>query len=93
MYIKRALEKRILTANEQRRALIVTGPRQVGKTTVLKHLAEKERAYVTLDNPIERETAVNEPALFLERHKPPVIIDEIQYAPSQSANPLTGNSQ
>jgi len=82
MYIKRALEKRILTANEQRRALIVTGPRQVGKTTVLKHLAEKERAYVTLDNPIERETAVNEPALFLERHKPPVIIDEIQYAPN-----------
>ena len=81
MYIKRALEKRILTANEQRRALILTGPRQVGKTTVLKHLAGKERSYVTLDNPIERETAVNEPALFLERHKPPVIIDEIQYAP------------
>jgi len=81
MYIKRALEKRILTANEQRRALILTGPRQVGKTTVLKHLADKERSYVTLDNPIEREAAVNEPALFLERHKPPVIIDEIQYAP------------
>ena len=81
MYIKRALEKRILTANDQRRALIVTGPRQVGKTTTFKHLAEKERSYVTLDNPIERETAVNEPALFLERHKPPVIIDEIQYAP------------
>ena len=81
MYIKRALEKRILTANDQRRALIVTGPRQVGKTTVLKHLAEKEMSYFTLDNPIERETAVNEPALFLARHKPPVIIDEIQYAP------------
>jgi len=62
--------------------LILTGPRQVGKTTVLKHLAGKERSYVTLDNPIERETAVNEPALFLERHKPPVIIDEIQYAPN-----------
>jgi len=82
MYIKRALEKRILAANEQRRALIVTGPRQVGKTTMLRRLAEKERAYVTLDNPIEREAAVNEPALFLERHKPPVIIDEIQYAPN-----------
>ncbi|MCL2367082.1 MAG: ATP-binding protein [Oscillospiraceae bacterium] len=82
MYIKRALEKRVLTANEQRRALIVTGPRQVGKTTLLKHLAEKERAYVTLDNPIERELAVHEPALFLARHKPPVIIDEIQYAPN-----------
>lgn len=82
MYITRALEKRILDANAQRRALIVTGPRQVGKTTLLKHLAKPDRAYVTLDNPLEREAAVNEPALFLARHKPPVIIDEIQYAPN-----------
>jgi len=62
--------------------LIVTGSRQVGKTTLLKHLAEKEREYVTLDDPVEREAAVREPALFLERHQPPVIIDEIQYAPN-----------
>ena len=82
MYINRALEKRILRANEQRRVLIVTGPRQVGKTTLLRHLAEDGRKYVTLDNPVEREMAVTEPALFLERNKPPVIIDEIQYAPN-----------
>jgi len=82
VYINRALEKRILTANDQRRALIVTGPRQVGKTTLLKHLAENGREYVTLDDPVERETAAREPALFLERHKPPVFIDEIQYAPN-----------
>lgn len=82
MYISRALEKRILTASEQFRALIVTGPRQVGKTTLLKHLADTNREYVTLDDPVEREAAVSEPALFLERHKPPVIIDEIQYAPN-----------
>lgn len=82
MYIKRALEKRILKASEQRKALIVTGPRQVGKTTLLKHLAESGREYVTLDNPLNRDEAVNNPAVFLERHKPPVIIDEIQYAPN-----------
>jgi len=82
MYINRALEKRILAASEQFRALIVTGPRQVGKTTLLKYLADKDREYVTLDDPVEREAAVNEPALFIERHKPPVIIDEIQYAPN-----------
>ena len=82
MYINRTLENRILTANKQFRVLIVTGPRQVGKTTLLKHLAEKERKYVTLDDPMDREMAVSEPAMFLERHKPPVIIDEIQYAPN-----------
>ena len=82
MYINRALEKRILEASEQFRALIVTGPRQVGKTTLLKHLSESERKYVTLDDPIEREAALNEPALFLERNEPPVLIDEIQYAPN-----------
>ena len=82
MYINRALEYRILNASRQFRALIVTGPRQVGKTTLLKHLAEDGRKYVTLDDPIDRELAVTEPALFLERNKPPVIIDEIQYAPN-----------
>ncbi|MCL2020095.1 MAG: ATP-binding protein [Oscillospiraceae bacterium] len=85
MYIKRALEKRILTADKQFRALIVTGPRQVGKTTLLKHLAEegsRYREYITLDDPVEREMAVREPVIFMARHKPPVIIDEIQYAPN-----------
>ena len=82
MYISRALERRVLRASEQFRALIVTGPRQVGKTTLLKHLAENKREYVSLDDPVEREAAVTEPALFLERHQPPVIIDEIQYAPN-----------
>ena len=82
MYIHRALEKRIRNASEHFRALIVTGPRQVGKTTLLKHLVEDARAYITLDDPVAREAANSEPALFLERHKPPVIIDEIQYAPN-----------
>ena len=82
MYINRALEKRILNASKQFRALIVTGPRQVGKTTLLKHLAEEGRKYVSLDDPMNREMAAREPALFLERNRPPAIIDEIQYAPN-----------
>jgi len=82
MYITRALESRILKASKHFRALIVTGPRQVGKTTLLKHMAESERKYITLDDPIEREAAKTEPALFLERNQPPIIIDEIQYAPN-----------
>jgi len=61
--------------------LLLTGPRQVGKTTVLRHLSKNRRAYVTLDDPALAVLAREEPALFLERFAPPVLIDEIQYAP------------
>jgi predicted AAA+ superfamily ATPase len=54
----------------------------VGKTTTLKHLAEDTRSYVTLDDPMALELAQRDPALFLERYQPPVLIDEIQYAPN-----------
>ncbi|MEI6875595.1 MAG: AAA family ATPase, partial [Spirochaetota bacterium] len=62
-------------------ATLVTGPRQVGKTTLLKHAAAADRRYVTLDDALLRELAVRDPALFLERFPPPLLIDEIQYAP------------
>ena len=91
MYILRALESEVIEASKQFPALIVTGPRQVGKTTMLKKLAEEEaesdefsagnRKYVTLDDPLARALAKTDPALFLQRYSPPVIIDEIQYAP------------
>lgn len=81
MYINRALENEVLEASKQFPALIVTGPRQVGKTTMLQRLAEAERKYVSLDDPLARYTAKSDPDLFLQRYKPPVIIDEIQYAP------------
>jgi predicted AAA+ superfamily ATPase len=64
------------------KAVLVTGARQVGKTTMLKHLAEgKNRTYVTLDNKMARELAQTDPVLFFQTYKPPILIDEVQYAP------------
>lgn len=85
-YIKRAAEDTIARISEMFPVLLVTGPRQVGKTTLLQRLAEAEREhgierkYVTLDDPDIRHLAKNDPALFLQRYTPPVLIDEIQYA-------------
>lgn len=81
MYIKRHLEAVVLRASGMFPAVMVTGPRQVGKTTMLEKLAEPGRAYVSLDSPINREMAKTDPKLFLQRYPPPVIIDEFQYAP------------
>ena len=81
LYIKRALEDSIMKISKTFPVLLLTGPRQVGKTTLLQHLAEEERTYVTLDDPDVRFLAKSDPALFMQRYTPPIIIDEIQYAP------------
>lgn len=87
MYIKRALEPLVRQYSEHFKVLVLTGPRQVGKTTMLKHLMEEDaqngisRTYVTLDNTAVRQIAKEDPALFLQRYQPPVLIDEIQKAP------------
>ncbi|MDR0372501.1 MAG: ATP-binding protein [Nitrososphaerota archaeon] len=84
MYIKRAIEKSILSISATFPVLLVTGPRQVGKTTMLKQLVmltDNSRKYVTLDDPDIRRMAKSDPALFMQRFTPPVLIDEIQYAP------------
>ncbi len=81
MYIKRHLEEIIEKVNLTFPVVLVTGPRQVGKTTMLERLAGENRRYVTLDNPLARELAISDPSLFLQRYNPPVMIDEIQYAP------------
>lgn len=80
-YRSRALEDGVLEASQQLPVLLVTGPRQVGKTTLLRHLCGSDRSYVTLDDPTLRELAVADPALLLQRFPPSVLIDEVQYAP------------
>lgn len=82
MYIVRNCEKTVEYMSERFPVVLVTGPRQVGKTTMLMKIAKKNRNYVTLDDPNARNMAINEPGLFLQRYEPPVIIDEIQYAPN-----------
>ncbi len=81
MYIKRTSEDVIKNLSKQFKVVLVTGARQVGKSTLLKH-CDENRNYVSLDDLSERELAINEPKLFLEAHKAPLIIDEIQYAPN-----------
>lgn len=86
VYIKRAVEGTIEQISTMFPVLLVTGPRQVGKTTLLQKLAETQRElgvdrkYVTLDDPDVRYLAKKDPALFMQRYTPPVLIDEIQYA-------------
>ncbi len=81
-YISRNLEKIVLEVNSEYPVILVTGPRQVGKTTMLKQLMEgTERNYVSLDDINERNLAKSDPELFLQIHKPPLLIDEVQYAP------------
>ena len=75
MFYARALSEACSAASEQFPVLLLTGPRQVGKTTLLQHLAKKDRRYVTLDDPAVRALAQSDPALFLERFEPPVLID------------------
>lgn len=81
MYIKRAIENTLKNISETFPVVLITGPRQVGKTTVLEQIKEDNRNYVTLDDPAIRLLAKTDPALFMQRYAPPLIIDEIQYAP------------
>ena len=79
MYISRTLES--FVASSRFPVLMLSGARQVGKTTFLKHLSEPDRTYITLDDPLVQSLAKEDPALFMQRYPPPVLIDEIQYAP------------
>ena len=80
-YHHRSIETTIQAAVRQRPAVILTGPRQSGKTTLLKNLFGESHRYVTLDDPDMRILAVKEPKMFLANYPAPVIIDEIQHAP------------
>ena len=81
VYIKRDIEEKIISLTQEYACILITGPRQVGKTTMLRQLMSQERNYVTLDDMEERKLAKTDPALFLQMHDLPVFIDEVQYAP------------
>ena len=81
-YISRSLEKVVAQVTQEYPVVLVAGPRQVGKTTMLQKLMEgTDRSYVSLDDLNERSLAKADPEMFLQLHKPPVLIDEVQYAP------------
>ena len=80
MYIHRHLEPKFLKMSNFFKVVLVTGARQVGKTTMLKHLSEN-RTYVSLDDIDTLTLAKEDPKLFFMRYKPPIIIDEVQKAP------------
>ena len=81
-YIRRELERKFLAMNRAFKAVMVVGARQVGKSTMLKHLAgDEKRTYVTMDDIQLRQFAREDPKLFLQTYQPPILIDEVQKAP------------
>ncbi|MEE3453882.1 ATP-binding protein [Dialister sp.] len=81
-YIERALERKFLRMNDFFKVLLLTGARQVGKTTMLQHLAKGTgRRYVSMDRADYRDLAERDPVLFFQTFPPPLLIDEIQKAP------------
>ena len=80
MYFTRKIEKLFLESLKQFPVCLITGARQVGKSTMLQNVLKKYK-YVSLDDPMIRKAAKEDPNLFLSTYSSPVIIDEIQYAP------------
>ena len=81
-YIRRELERKFLEMAGFFKAVLVTGARQVGKSTMLAQLARGQgRAIVSMDDDFARDLARHDPNLFFQTYKPPILIDEIQKAP------------
>ncbi len=83
-HIERDLKSKIIDLNKEYSAILITGARQVGKSTLFETIMKEqgeEREIVTLDDLEERALAKKDPAMFLQIHEPPVMIDEVQYAP------------
>ena len=82
MYIKRNIENTIKKVSSEFPVIVLTGARQVGKSTMLQIIKENNMNYVTLDDLDARNLALNDPKYFLEQYSYPLLIDEIQYAPN-----------
>jgi len=77
----RILEHTIRRAMRTFPAILITGPRQSGKTTLLTNRFSKTHRFVSIENPDVRARLLDDPIGFLKAHPPPVILDEIQYVP------------
>ena len=82
MYLSRTIEKEIPGLCKNFKVLLVTGMRQVGKSTLLQQLSDKNRSYVSLDNYDDYQLAENAPSVFFRQHELPLVIDEIQRVPT-----------
>ena len=82
MYIKRVIEKTIKKMVNEFPVIVISGARQVGKSTMLQMIKEDNMNYVTLDDLDARNLALSDPKYFLEQYSFPLLIDEIQYAPN-----------
>ena len=80
-YINRNIEQSILHNCKSFPSIAITGPRQSGKTTLLRYLFQETHQFVTFDDPLNRERATADPNLFLDSLSSNVILDEIQYVP------------
>jgi predicted AAA+ superfamily ATPase len=80
-YVARQLGPTALRALSTFPAVLVTGPRQSGKTTLLRHLLADSHRFVSLEQPFVRDQAKADPDAFLDLHPPPALLDEIQYVP------------
>lgn len=81
MYIKRSIEQMITKLSEEFPVIVITGARQVGKSTMLRMIKDEGMNYVSLDDMDVRNLALSDPKYFLEQYSYPLLIDEIQYAP------------
>lgn len=82
MYINRNIEQIILENSKKYPVIMVCGQRQVGKSTLLNHIKEQNRKYVSFDDRLARKLAIEDPSLFFETYSPPILIDEFQKVPS-----------
>lgn len=80
-YIKRPMEQTIINLSKQFPIIMVCGQRQTGKSTMLRHIKEDDRKYVTFDDAKNRNLAKNDPKLFFETYGTKLIIDEFQRVP------------
>lgn len=79
--IERTIKEKFKSISDTRKVILLTGARQVGKSTFVKNIKENDREYITLDDMLIRDLAKTDPKLFLMSHPGKVIIDEVQYAP------------